>query len=82
MTCEEIVPASILRQDPDKNSLPHFLVDAVIPVPYGAHPTACFGFYDYDPTHLNQYRKMAADDAEFQRYLDEWFTAPRRMMTT
>ncbi len=76
VTCEEIVPAQSLRQDPDKNSLPHFLIDAIVPAPYGAHPTACFGFYDYDPTHLNLYRKIAADDDEFKRYLDEWVFGP------
>lgn len=72
VTCEEIVPKEYLRQDPDQNSFPHFLTDAVVHVPFGAHPTACQYFYDYDPQHLSLYRKMASDDAAFQRYLDEW----------
>ena len=41
VSCEEIVPESYLRLDPDQNALPPFLVDAVVPVPFGAHPTAC-----------------------------------------
>ena len=72
VTCEEIVPKSFIRMDPDQNSLPPFLVDAIIPVPYGANPTACRLFYDYDAKHLNMYRSVAKDDATFRQYLDEW----------
>lgn len=72
VTCEEIVPRSFIRSDPDQNSLPPFFVDAIVKVPYGAHPTAVFYFYDYDPKHLNLYRKMAGDDTMFKEYLDEW----------
>ncbi|CAO0819693.1 glutaconate CoA-transferase, subunit A [Desulfarculales bacterium] len=72
VTCEEVVPDSFLRADPDQNSLPPFLVDAVVPVKFGAHPTACHFFYDYDPRHLNYYRQVAGKDDSFQRYLQEW----------
>jgi glutaconate CoA-transferase, subunit A len=72
VTCEEIVPKSFIRLDPDQNSLPLFMVDAIVKVPYGAHPTACYGFYDYDPKHLNLYKKVANDDALFKEYLQEW----------
>ena len=72
VTCEEIVPKSFIRLDPDQNSLPPFLVDAIVRVPYGAHPTACRLFYDYDAKHLNMYRSVAKDDATFRQYLDEW----------
>jgi glutaconate CoA-transferase subunit A len=72
VTCEEIVPDEYLRLDPDQNALPPFLVDAVVPVPYGAHPTACRSFYDYDPRHLNHYKVAAKDDELWAAYLDEW----------
>jgi glutaconate CoA-transferase subunit A len=72
VTCEEIVPESYLRLDPDQNALPPFLVDAVVLAPYGAHPTACPYFYDYDPVHLNLYKAAAKDDALWAAYLDEW----------
>jgi glutaconate CoA-transferase subunit A len=75
VTCEEIVPAARLREDPDQNTLPPFLIDAVVHTPYGAHPTACHYFYDYDPRHLNYYRQVAGDDDGFRRYLDEWVLA-------
>lgn len=72
VTCEEVVPSAFLRQDPDQNSLPPFLVDAVVPAPFGAHPTACHYFYDYDPRHLSMYREQAVSEDGFRRYLDEW----------
>ena len=72
VTCEEIAPRSFIRLDPDQNSLPAFFVDAIVKVPYGAHPTACYSFYDYDAAHLNLYKKLAGDDRLFREYLDEW----------
>lgn len=72
VTCEAIVPRSYIRLDPDQNSLPPFFVDAIVPVPYGCHPTACYAFYDYDPKHLNLYKKIANDDTLFKQYLSEW----------
>ncbi len=77
VTCEEIVPHRELRRDPDHNSLPGFLVDAVVLAPLGAHPTACHYFYDYDPQHLKMYGQMAADDDAFRRYLDQWIYGSR-----
>jgi glutaconate CoA-transferase subunit A len=72
VTCEEVVPAASLRSEPERNLLPPFLVDAVVPVPFGAHPTACAYHYDYDAAHLNLYKGLAKDDDRFRRYLDEW----------
>jgi glutaconate CoA-transferase, subunit A len=72
VSCEEIVPRDFIRMDPDQNCLPPFLVDAIVKFPYGAHPTACAYFYDYDVSHLNLYKEVVKDDQRFRRYLDEW----------
>jgi glutaconate CoA-transferase subunit A len=72
VSCERIVSEEFMRNDPDQNCLAGFMVDAIVPVPFGAHPTACFGFYDYDPIHLKLYAKAASQDHTFQEYLDEW----------
>jgi glutaconate CoA-transferase subunit A len=77
VTCEEIVPKAFIRLDPDQNSLAPFLVDAIVRVPYGAHPTACRFFYDYDAAHLNMYKSLAKDDGAFNNYLDEWVFSPK-----
>lgn len=72
ITCEELVETEVLRAEPDRNQIPFFAVDAVVHVPYGAHPTACYHYYDYDVRHLNLYRQMALDDNNFPDYLDEY----------
>ena len=40
VTVEEIVDSEVLRRNPDRTVLPGFRVDAVVEVPYGAHPTS------------------------------------------
>lgn len=72
VSCEEIVPGKWLREDPDQNTLPSFMVDAVVHAPYGAHPTACHYHYDYDPQHFKEYQQAAQDDERFREYLEKW----------
>ncbi len=72
VTCEELVEPEVLRAEPDRNQIPFFAVDAVVHIPFGAHPAACYGFYDYDAHHLHEYRAAAADEASFAAYLDKY----------
>jgi glutaconate CoA-transferase subunit A len=72
ITCEELVETDRLREKPDQNQIPFFCVDAVVPIPFGAYPTACFRHYDYDPVYLNDYREVAQDDTRYQTYLNEF----------
>jgi glutaconate CoA-transferase subunit A len=71
VTCETLVDDDLLRGAPERNQIPFFCVDAVVPAPMGAWPTACYRHYDYDPTRLYQYRNAALDDGRYQAYLDE-----------
>ena len=71
-TCEELVSRKEIRKEPDRNQIPFFIVDAVVPLPYGAYPTACYRYYDYDDDHLKQYAAAAADDDVFRNYLDRY----------
>ena len=48
VTVEEIVDTEVLRRNPDRTVLPGFSVDAVVEVPYGAHPTSFNPRYGYD----------------------------------
>ena len=43
----------------------------MVPVPYGAYPTACYGYYDYDPAFLWAYAKYAKDDLLYGEYLQK-----------
>jgi glutaconate CoA-transferase subunit A len=76
ITCEELVPGDALRAHPEQNQIPGIIVDAVVPVPHGAYPTACYRYYDYDPQFLNDYRTAALDDVRFAAYIEMWIMAP------
>ncbi|MBD9133787.1 MAG: hypothetical protein EGP73_02835, partial [Alistipes indistinctus] len=39
-----------MHRHPERNTLTGLCVDAVVPAAYGAHPSQCFGCYDYDGT--------------------------------
>jgi glutaconate CoA-transferase subunit A len=71
VTCERLVDEEYLRHEPERNQISFLHTDAVIPVPWGAYPTACYGHYDYDPEYLNAYRNAARDEAAWKNYLEE-----------
>lgn len=72
VTCEEIVDSDELREAPDRNQIPFFCSDAVVHVPHGAYPTACYGYYDYDPVFLKAYGQSAKDEERYRCYLDQY----------
>ncbi|MCK4314228.1 MAG: CoA transferase subunit A [Anaerolineae bacterium] len=73
VTTEEIVSEEFIRRCPEQNCVPFFRVDAIVHVPYGTHPTACHGYYDYDPDHYAVYAQAAKAGAEaFQAYLEKY----------
>jgi glutaconate CoA-transferase, subunit A len=71
LTCEELVDTEEIRKHPDQNSIPFIYVDAVVPVPHGAYPTACYHYYDCDPTFLWAYSTNAKDDRLYAEYLEK-----------
>ncbi len=77
VTCEELLEPGFLKSDPDSNQIPPFCVDAVVHVPHGAYPTACYGHYDYDPVYLNHYKETAPDDERHRIYLDKFVCGTR-----
>jgi glutaconate CoA-transferase subunit A len=74
-SCEEIVDEEVLRRDPERNRIPAFAVDAVVPLPFGAHPHGVHNRYDYDPEHLRTYNAAAQSDATFAEYLEKFVFA-------
>jgi glutaconate CoA-transferase subunit A len=76
VTCEEIVDSDVLRRNPDRTLLPHFRVDAVVEVPYGAHPTSFHPLYTYDtPFHL-EWVSAARDEARAAKFLQTYIHQP------
>ena len=77
VTCEKIAPPGVLNQAPQNNQLPSFCVDAVVHVPFGAYPTACYGQYDYDVQFLNWYKEIAADQPGFDAFIKDYILSTK-----
>lgn len=74
VTAEEIVDTSEIARTSDATVIPYFLVDAVVEVPFGAFPHECYGRYEADFEHFDDYVAMIADGgtAGVERYLDRF----------
>lgn len=72
VTCEEIISDEEIRRDPTKNDIPGMCVDAVVLAPYGAHPSQCYGLYDYDNPFLKVYDKVSKTQEDFDAFCKEW----------
>ncbi len=72
VTCEELVSNEEIRKEPNLNNIPGFVVDAVVHLPYGAHPTQCSGYYDYDKKFLFAYDAAGETARSFEEFLREW----------
>jgi len=55
---DRIVPDEVVLDDPSRVTVPAHYVDAVVEVPYGAHPTASFPNYAMDEDHIDAYADL------------------------
>lgn len=69
---EEIVDESVIRADPNRTLIPGLIVDAVVHVPYGAHPSYVQGYYDRDNAFYLMWDALSRDQEHVQAWLDEW----------
>jgi glutaconate CoA-transferase subunit A len=76
VTVEEIVDTEILRRHPDRTVLPGFMVDAVVEVPYGAHPTSFYPDYGYDSGFHRQWTSVSRDDEKTAEFIDRYILKP------
>ena len=67
-----MVPEEEIRKEPSKNSIPQFCVDAVVHVPFGAHPSQCYNYYDYDANFFKMYDTVTKTEEDFKAFLQEW----------
>jgi len=72
ITAEEIVSEDIIRSDPNRTLIPGFLVNAVVHVPYCAHPSYTQGYYDRDNSFYIEWDRISESSQAVQAYLDEW----------
>lgn len=72
VTVEEIVDSSLIRSEASNVVIPSYRVHTIIHVPFGAHPTGVYKYYDYDREHLEYYVKLSREKETFKKYLDEY----------
>lgn len=76
VTAEEIVDSEVLRRNPDRTVLPGFVVDAVVEVPFGAHPTSFPPAYGYDGSMHLEWAKASRDPDAVAAFMDQYITGP------
>jgi glutaconate CoA-transferase subunit A len=76
VTVEKIVPHSQILSAPNLTYIPHTWVEAVVEVPYGAHPLSCDGYYDEDEDHMGEYQELMKE-GRFGEYAERYVTGPK-----
>lgn len=72
VTVDDIVDVEITKRDPERTVIPGYRVNAVVHVPFGAHPTSCYRYYDHDLEHIQLYLKACENDEAFQKYVEDY----------
>jgi 3-oxoacid CoA-transferase subunit A/glutaconate CoA-transferase subunit A len=72
VTTEKLISEEDIRREPGQTVIPHFLVDAVVEVPYGAHPTLMPDLYYSDEQHIAEWLALSRSDEGVRKYLDRY----------
>jgi len=75
VTAEKIVTTAEIKAAQGGAGLVSFMVDAVVEVPGGAHPTSCYPDYPLDVVHLTNYLRQARSGSASQ-YLSQYVHTP------
>jgi glutaconate CoA-transferase subunit A len=78
VTTEELISEDEVRRHPDRTVIPGFVVDALVQVPFGSFPHECYGLYEADVEHFDEYVAgiTARGAAAVTEYLDRYVHAP------
>lgn len=71
LTCERLVDDDALRQEPQRNQIPFFCVDAVCVVPHGSFPGGMPGEYPTNERHLKAWMEAEANETDFAAFLEK-----------
>jgi len=71
VSAEEIVDPLEFRKDPLRTTIPYFLVDAVVHLPFGAFPAGVQARYELDLEHIDTVNAIQTED-QMQAYLAEY----------
>lgn len=76
VTVEEIVSNEEIRRTPEATGIPYFKVDAVVEVPYGAHPCSLFPKYNFDRALFEEYAAASRTPEGTQAFLQKYVRKP------
>ncbi len=72
LTTEEIIPSEQIRDEPWHTTIPFYLVDAVVEIPYGAHPCHMPYRYYFDEEHIRGWLERSKTTEGANEYLQEY----------
>lgn len=72
VSVDELVSEETVRRDPGRTLIPSFKADAVVVEPFGAHPSACQGYYDRDNDFFIEYESSTRTVDGFDAFMDRW----------
>jgi glutaconate CoA-transferase subunit A len=71
ISTEEIISNEEIRRQPGLTTIPYYLVDAVVHLPFGTYPGAMPGIYGADPENTAELF-MADRAGTMDAYLEKW----------
>ncbi len=71
VSVDEIIDHDDVRKDPAKTTIPYYMVDAVVHVPFGAYPGGVQGLYEMDFEHYGEFSRLERQ-GRLSEYLDTY----------
>lgn len=72
VSCEEIVDHDVIQSSPHLTIIPAYRVDAVVEIPWGAHPTEVLGYYNLDRAAYAFFFLADMTGDGMKAWMDEW----------
>jgi hypothetical protein len=71
LSTEEIIDEASIRRQPQRTTIPYYMVDAVVLAPFGCYPGSTPGLYGADIEHWLQFA-AAQMQGKTDEYLENW----------
>ena len=72
ISAEEIVDTDEIRAQPDRTTIPYYLVDAVVHAPFGSHPGEMCYRYRRDEPQIKQWVEASKEERGTRAYLEKY----------
>ncbi|QGU00080.1 3-oxoadipate CoA-transferase subunit A [Candidatus Syntrophocurvum alkaliphilum] len=72
IVAEQVVTEDYIRREPSKNLIAPHQIDYIVELPWGAHPTGCFGCYETDGAFLSNFFSSTRTQEGLDAWVDEW----------